>query len=102
MTLLPDGTEENFTCFIRKHPLVFVFFLLLLSLAFLFRLGLLNSRTPEYDEIYTVTHFVPLSVQKIFTEVATPNNHMLHTLFVKLFQAPGSRFYFLSLRLPSA
>ena len=101
MTLLPDSTEEKFSCFARKHPLFFIFFLLLLVLAFLFRIAPLG-RTPEYDEVYTMTHFVPLSVWKIFTEVATPNNHMLHTLFVKLVRAPGSDFHYLSLRLPSA
>lgn len=38
----------------------------------------------EYDEIWTLENFSRHSVWRILTDLATPNNHPLNTLFVKL------------------
>lgn len=92
--------EQN-TLFKNSGILIITGGLLLIYILFI-RLFPLNIRTLEYDEIYTIINFVPLSFQKIFTDVATPNNHMLHTFLVKLWQIPNSSFFTLSTRLPAA
>ncbi|MBO5761175.1 MAG: phospholipid carrier-dependent glycosyltransferase [Lentisphaeria bacterium] len=76
--------------------------ILLLCYNLFIRFTPLNGRTLEYDEIYTIINFVPLSFQQIFTDVATPNNHMLHTLAVKLCKIPDSVFFTASTRFPAA
>ena len=76
---------KSFSGPFRENALLFIPFFLLLAYSFFLRLYPLNIRTLEYDEIYTVSNFAPLSFRMIFTDVATPNNHMLHTLLIKLF-----------------
>ncbi|MBR2365019.1 MAG: phospholipid carrier-dependent glycosyltransferase, partial [Lentisphaeria bacterium] len=90
---------KSFSGAFKENKLLFLIFFLLLAYSLFLRLFPLNIRTLEYDEIYTVINFVPLSFPKIFTDVATPNNHMLHTFFVKLFYAPNTDFFQLSIRL---
>ena len=43
----------------------------------------LDDRGLEYDEIWTITNYIALSATQILSEIATPNNHTLHTLLVK-------------------
>lgn len=43
------------------------------------------SNTPEYDEIWTVQHYRNLPVPAVFSDVSTPNNHVLNTLGIKFF-----------------
>lgn len=43
------------------------------------------SNTPEYDEIWTVQHYTSIPVREVFTDVATPNNHVLNTLGIRFF-----------------
>lgn len=43
----------------------------------------ISERGLEYDEIWTMYYYASDSCHKIFTELATPNNHPLHSLFVK-------------------
>jgi len=57
------------------------------------------TRGLEYDEIWTVQHYVPLDLKGIFTELATPNNHPFSSLLIKWSLGTfGS--HFLALRLP--
>jgi len=84
---------------LKRHPaeaLTAAFFLLLVLL------GAVNvvQRGPDYDELWTLEHFVPQSVTRILTDVATPNNHVWNTLGIKLvFQATG--FSLAAARLPA-
>lgn len=93
---------NDIVSFIRENPLLFFTGCFFLFLSIYFRWYALNIRALEYDEIYTVSNFVPLSFSRIFTEVATPNNHMLHTFFVKLFHCPDSAYFTMSVRLCAA
>ncbi|MBR7131619.1 MAG: glycosyltransferase family 39 protein [Lentisphaeria bacterium] len=46
--------------------------------------GLLLGRDLEYDEIWSLMNYSQLPVGKIFTDLATPNNHPLNTVLIKL------------------
>lgn len=41
------------------------------------------TRTPEYDELYTLHIFASKSFSRIFSDVGTPNNHTLNTWCIK-------------------
>jgi len=56
-------------------------FLMLISVRVL---NILNN-APEYDELWTVQHYLDLPTAKVLSDVATPNNHVLNTLGIKLF-----------------
>ena len=45
----------------------------------------INVRSLEYDEIWTMTHYLDCGFFEIFSSLETPNNHPLHTLFAKYF-----------------
>lgn len=66
----------------------FVFF------AFLFTTRVINilGTAPEYDEIWTVQHYTNIPVLTVFTDVATPNNHVLNTLCIRFFFSTFSFF----------
>jgi len=49
----------------------------------LVRLSGVASRSLEYDEIWTLTHYVPGPASQIFTNLTTPNNHPLQSLLVR-------------------
>ena len=49
------------------------------------RISGLQSRNLEYDEIWTFANYVKLPLGEMFTELATPNNHPLNSLFIKWF-----------------
>jgi hypothetical protein len=67
----------NSTCF-------FLFLLApILCVALYYRSAGFASRGLEYDEFWTLTHYVPLSVSSILTALATPNNHQLNSLLMK-------------------
>lgn len=61
--------------------LLILFVLVLIGL--LFRTVDLWNRTLEYDELWTYHFYSGLSVAELFTDLATPNNHPLHSLMVK-------------------
>lgn len=42
------------------------------------------GRALEYDEIWTLSHYVSAPFAVIFTELSVPNNHLLHSLLAKL------------------
>ena len=75
--------------------------LIMFSFIALTGLRLMNIQppSPEYDEIWTVQHYVPATAGHIFTDVATPNNHVLNSLGIKFFSSfiPNT---VLSMRLP--
>ena len=48
-----------------------------------FRILELDSRSLEYDEIWTMTHYFKCTFSEIFTKLETPNNHPLHTLIAQ-------------------
>ena len=57
----------------------------ILLAAFCLRLGTFFAPM-EYDEIWTLENFSAKPVRQILTDLATPNNHPLNTLFVKLWR----------------
>ena len=54
----------------------------------------------EYDEIWTWANYVQMPASFIFTDLALPNNHPLHSLLAKLSTASFGQAN-ISLRLPS-
>lgn len=60
---------------------------LILAAALLVRFVGMAFSPLEYDEIWTLENFSNLSVGRIFTDLALPNNHPLNSLFVKLWSA---------------
>ena len=59
------------------------------------------TRGFEYDELWTLTHYArKASIDEIFTDLGTPNNHPLHTLLVR-FAAGSADDSELRTRLPS-
>ncbi|MFA5203261.1 MAG: hypothetical protein WC708_02555 [Lentisphaeria bacterium] len=58
------------------------------------------QRGLEYDEIWTLTHYVPKPWPALAFDLATPNNHPLHTLFAaRTLELGGGRLA--AYRLPS-
>ncbi len=92
-------TEEEKKLAVRRNRVIM---LIMFSFIALMGLRLMNIQTqsPEYDEIWTVQHYVPATVGRIFTDVATPNNHVLNSLGIKFFSSfiPNT---VLSMRLPA-
>lgn len=78
------------------------FLLLLIVFAVLvgamFRLNGLH-RSLEYDEVWTFRHYVQIPFSQIFTDLATPNNHPLNTLFIQ-WSLCNDQSDFYQLRLP--
>ena len=57
----------------------------ILLAAFCLRLNMFFAPM-EYDEIWTLENFSARPIPQILTDLATPNNHPLNTLFVKLWR----------------
>ncbi len=81
-----------------KKTLFFVGFAITLLIAL--RIVNILTRSPEYDEIWTISHYVKIPVSQIFTDVATPNNHVLNSLSIKFFSAWIPNVLF-AMRLPA-
>lgn len=81
-----------------KHIKIILF--LILGVLCIGRVINANTFSPEYDELWSLRNYVTLPVAEIFRDVATPNNHTLNTLGMKLFTSPES-VSFLSMRMPS-
>ena len=45
----------------------------------------------EYDEIWSLQNYGPLSVWQILTDLGLPNNHPLNSLWMKIFAGTDSR-----------
>ena len=73
---------EEFKTYLAEHKYrIFAAAILLAALGLRFSMFFAPL---EYDEIWTLERFSTLSVWQILTDLATPNNHPLNTLFVKL------------------
>ena len=77
-------TEDEKKIAIRRNRAI-----MLLLFCFVAMIGLrlmnIQSQSPEYDEIWTVLHYVDIPVGRILSDVATPNNHVLNSLGIKFF-----------------
>lgn len=84
---------------IAKHKIE-----ILLAGLFFILLGLrvfnMEVRSPEYDEIWTIQNYVNVPLEKIFTEVATPNNHPLNSFLIRL-STSAFGISMLAIRLPA-
>ena len=60
------------------------FLLLILLIAAAAVRGFLLFRDLEYDEIWSLENYAILPLTKIFSDLATPNNHPINTLLIKL------------------
>ncbi len=69
----------------RRRRLFVLVCCILFALLAAVRLLNIWSNTPEYDEIWTVQHYKDLPVSDVFSDVSTPNNHVLNTLGIKFF-----------------
>lgn len=67
-----------------KRNIPIIVFGILFAVGFYLRFDGISARGLEYDEIWTYTRYSSESVAHIFTELSTPNNHPLNSLFVKL------------------
>jgi hypothetical protein len=77
----PEAT--TLSSFARDSICFSVLLFLMFGLGIHWRLDGLSSRGLEYDEFWTLTHYVPLSVSSILSSLATPNNHPLNSLLMK-------------------
>ena len=69
----------------RRRNLFILVCCVLFALLAAIRILNIWSNTPEYDEIWTVQHYRNLPVPAVFSDVSTPNNHVLNTLGIKFF-----------------
>ncbi len=81
----PGRSDERSRQDVRRRNLFILACCVLFVLLAAIRVLNIWSNTPEYDEIWTVQHYRALPVPVIFSEVATPNNHVLNTLGIKFF-----------------
>ena len=92
-------TEEERKLAVRRNRVI-----MLIMLAFVALIGLrimnIQTQSPEYDEIWTVQHYVNIPAGRILSDVATPNNHVLNSLGIKFFSSfiPNT---VLAMRLPA-
>ena len=84
---------------LAKHKIEALVAGLFFILAFL-RLFNMEVRSPEYDELWTVQYYVNIPASKIFTDVATPNNHPLNSFLIRIV-ASFSELSFFTVRLPA-
>ncbi|MBO4649281.1 MAG: hypothetical protein J5806_14120 [Lentisphaeria bacterium] len=79
-------TEDEKQIAVRRNRLI-----MLVMFCFIALIGIriinIQTHSPEYDEIWTVRHYVNQPVGKILTDVTTPNNHVLNSLGIKFFYA---------------
>lgn len=71
-------------CDNTHDKLLFYLTIILLAAGLLLRITSLTYGSLEYDEIWTLCNYVPGPWLNIFTDLATPNNHPLHTLLAKI------------------
>ena len=77
-------TEDEKKAAIRRNRAIMLLMFCFVALIGL-RLRNIQSQSPEYDEIWTVQHYVSIPVGRILSDVATPNNHVLNSLGIKFF-----------------
>ena len=72
-----DSTEKT------KDNLFLLLIIAIAAAGIIFRFDGLQFRSLEYDEIWTCVNYAPASLTQIFTDLSTPNNHPLNTLFIQ-------------------
>ena len=92
-------TEDEKKAAIRRNRVIMLLMFCFVALIGL-RLMNIQSQSPEYDEIWTVQHYVDIPVGRILTDVATPNNHVLNSLGIKFFTGWIPNMVF-AMRLPA-
>ena len=73
---------EELKAFVAQKKYVLAFTAILLAALYM-RMRMFVGPM-EFDEIWTIGHYADRSVLDILTDLATPNNHPLNTIFVKL------------------
>ena len=68
----------------KQKKAILIFSVIAMAIGFLLRIANIGNISLEYDEIWTFTHYVPEECLKIFTDLATPNNHPLHSMLAKI------------------
>ena len=68
----------------KQKKAILIFSVIAMAIGFLLRIANIGNISLEYDEIWTFTHYVPGECLKIFTDLATPNNHPLHSMLAKI------------------
>ena len=68
----------------KQKKAILTFSVIAMAIGFLLRIANIGNISLEYDEIWTFTHYVPGECLKIFTDLATPNNHPLHSMLAKI------------------
>ena len=77
-----DAGETKMINTVKKDKIMFLLLSLVIAAGVYLRAaGLPHSF--EYDEIWTLRHYLSLPFSAVFTELETPNNHPLHTLFLQ-------------------
>lgn len=67
----------------KNNRLYLAICLIILVFGVYLRVDGIQHRSLEYDEIWTLGNYVTVSNSKIFTDVATPNNHPLNSFLIK-------------------
>lgn len=68
----------------KQKKAILIFSVIAMAIGFLLRIANIGNISLEYDEIWTFTHYVPEECLKIFIDLATPNNHPLHSMLAKI------------------
>lgn len=70
---------------LRRRKLFLLVCLAVFAFLTVIRVMNILEKAPEYDEIWTVQHYRNIPVRAVFSDVSTPNNHVLNTLGVRFF-----------------
>lgn len=68
----------------KQKKAILIFSVIAMAIGFLLRIANIGNISLEYDEIWTFSHYVSEECLKIFTDLATPNNHPLHSMLAKI------------------
>lgn len=69
----------------RRRKIFVLTSLVLFAILAAIRVMNILRNTPEYDEIWTVQNYMDIPVRAVFSDVSTPNNHVLNTLGIRFF-----------------
>ena len=69
----------------RRRKLFLLVCLIVFAVLIVIRVMNILGNAPAYDEIWTVQHYTDIPVGAVFTDVSTPNNHVLNTLGIRFF-----------------
>ena len=72
------------------------------ALLVVIRIMYIQGKAPEYDEIWTMQHYMDVPLPTVFSDVSAPNNHVLNTLGIRLFLSANLfRDEKIAMRLPA-